>query len=419
VSFTGHGSRLGLGGGPQALPRLFKNCLHLGPDLRLIEQSLQALQAADSAAVDDYLSHRETQLAPLLWWHLQQRRVSSLLGDPLARTIERSYQQNIARNSLLEHGLELVIERFNHERIDTLVLKGASVFTTDLSVFRNAFVLSDVDLLIRPSDMDRAVACLIADGYRPTHSQSTSAGLKIGLMSANRVMRLDLHSALFWTTGGPYLDYGPAELWKRATTVPFRGYRLAALSPEDQLCHRVVHDSIGHGEPILASSTSRLYYFAVLVDFYRNEIDWPKLIEDLERKRSDRLFVAFVYYASRELGLRLPSALEPLHRQARVDVAVLDALAGAPPRLADYSHRTWLAMLTRRTRAGQLKRIGELLVQGPGLRAVRRNSAEHGSPSVVPRAMQLLKILCLQLAAVLSVSASSLRHWLRKENPYV
>ena len=134
--------------------------------------------------------------------------------------------------------------------------------------------------------------------------------------------------------------------------------RVATLAPEDQLSHRLVHDAIGHGGPILATSTARLYYLCLLVDFYRDRIDWNRFLQMLQPKQTDRLLCAYLLHGNRELGLRLPSAFD------------VDAAAGArrscdhpggrriESRLADYGHRTSLALLTGRTRRERVKKAG-------------------------------------------------------------
>ena len=161
--------------------------------------------------------------------------------------------------------------------------------------------------------MRRATQTLISEGYSLTHNQSLNGGFKQGFVGADGITWIDLHSALFWTGGGEYLAYGPSDLWKGSMPGSVGGFAVTILSAEDQVCHRLVHDSIGHGGSILASSTSRLYYFCVLVDFYRKRIDWGALLQKLKVKGSDRLLVAYVYYGKRELGLMIPPELEQLH----------------------------------------------------------------------------------------------------------
>ena len=401
------------------LSHLFKECLHLGADLSVIERSIQELRKQDIGAVTNYFNNREIQLAPLMYWHLKQRGLAFLLGEQLDDELGYRYQRNVARNSLLEHSLEKIVARFSRNGIEVLVLKGASVFTPDLSVFRNAFVLSDIDLMVRPSDMTRAGRILNTDGYSLAHNQAMNGGLKQGFVGADGVTRIDLHSALFWTSAGDYLDYGPSDLWQGSVCGSLAGHPLTMLSAENQICHRLVHDSIGHGDSILASSACRLYYLCVLVDFYRERIDWPELLQNLTRKGSDRLFVAYTYLGARELGLTLPSELKPLHRRADADLAIIDAVAGCADRFADYSHRTSLAVLTGRTSQERLKNVCRLCVRGLVTPPIGQTHLKQGAGIALHQFTIFLKMLCLQVMAILYIGAHSLRHSMREEKAHV
>ena len=187
------------------LSRLFKKCLHLGDDASIIQRSLEELQHLESSDVSDHLS-REAQLAPLLFWHLKRRGLTSLLAEPLASDLKSRYQINIARNFLFERGLEKILDRFDREGVEVIVLKGGSIFASNLSVFKDAFVLFDLDLLVRPGDLQRATELLISDGYSLTENQAMGGGVKRGFLGADNFARIDLHSALFWTASAAKLS---------------------------------------------------------------------------------------------------------------------------------------------------------------------------------------------------------------------
>jgi hypothetical protein len=396
---------------------LFKKCLHLGDDVAIIQRSIEELGRLEIRDLTNYFDNHDAHLAPLLFWHLRRKGLSCLLGNRLAGELEYRYHRNVARNSLLQQSLEGVIAGFSREGIEVLVLKGASAFTTDLSLFRNAFVLSDIDLLVRPSDMRRATHALVSDGYSLTHNQSLNGGLKQGFVGADGITQIDLHSSLFWTAGGEYLAYGPSDLWKGSMLGSVGGYALTILSAENQICHRLVHDSVGHGGSILASSTSRLYYLCVLVDYYRKRIDWGALLQELKGTGSDRLLVAYVYYGRRELGLVVPPELEPLHRRA--DLVLIDSVGRSSDRLADYCHRASLAVLTARTRKQSLKHISQLFARHSLMVPVGQRKRKHDAGRGVHHLTLVFKMTCLQLMAVLYIGASSLRHAIWEEEVHV
>ena len=182
-----------------ALSRLFKDCLAFDADACAVERAISALARTDARELDHYFDECETQLATLLYWHVKRRGALGALGGPVTATLERRYHRNLAKNAILEHGLSGVLARFDRQGIEaTVLLKGASVFSAELTRFRNAFVLSDIDLLVRPADLDRAVDVLVRDGYAPTHGQIGRTGRKACLLGPDGVTKIDLHSALFW-----------------------------------------------------------------------------------------------------------------------------------------------------------------------------------------------------------------------------
>src|SRR5262249_25634032 len=85
--------------------RVFRNCLHLGHDTSVIEKSLRELQCLDATDIKGHLDS-ESQLAPLLFWHLKRRGLTRLLEPTFAADLEYKYRQNVARNFLFERRLE-------------------------------------------------------------------------------------------------------------------------------------------------------------------------------------------------------------------------------------------------------------------------------------------------------------------------
>ena len=381
---------------------LIRGCLYVGDETARIERSLSELQTIDSTTLCTYLDIYETQLAPLLLWHLKRRALTGQLPHLIRAEVENRYQRNVARNCLLQHRLERVVGSLVREAIDVLILKGASAFTSDLLLFREAFVLFDIDLLVRPSDIEHATRILLSIGYVPTSSQFLNGHVKRGFVGADNFTRIDLHSALFWTTGIVYRDYGPDDLWVTSSTSSIAGWPVRVLSGEGQVCSRLIHDGLAYGKPLLLSSTSRLYYFCVLVDFYRRAIDWTRLVERLREATVDELLMAYVRLGNRELGLKIPEQLESRGRKKSRDLRLMDAVAGASDRLVDYCSRTLLAVLTGRTARTRLWKLCQLF----HLELVRRQRASATAPQ---RLLLLPKMVLLQLIAIVYVGVYGLR----------
>ena len=387
-----------------ALSRTFRGCLHLGDDLHVIERALAELRHVALGDLVHFFDTRELQLAPLLFWHLKERRLTHLLAAPLAAELERRYQRNVARNLFLEQRLQAFLARLAEHDVEVLVLKGASAFTTELATFRHAFVLSDIDLLVRPLDLTRASTVLESLGYSPTQSQVTDGKIKQGFLGADGFARIDLHTAFFWSAGSDYVDYVPSDLWRGSKRGSLGPHPIAVLSDEDQICHRLVHDSVGHGDSILTSSTCRLYYLCALVDFYAERIDWRALMGSLEPRGTDRLLAAYIHYGQRELGLKVPPGLPSPARDVPADVVLIDAAAESAVRLADYSHRIVLAVLTARTVGAQLRNVCRSLGRRLSADALSDPNPPSSAAFAWRSVTRVVKAVGLQLAAALYIA---------------
>jgi len=382
--------------------RVFRKCLHLGDDASIVRRSLDELQNLESHVVSDRLGY-EAQFPPLLFWHLKRRGLTSLLAGPLAADLKSRFQINIARNFLFERSLERILDRFDREGVELIVLKGGSIFASSLSVFKDAFVLFDLDLLVRPGDLQRATELLMSDGYSLTKRQSMGDSFKLSFLGADNFAQIDLHSALFWTPGVNYLDYFPSDLWDSSIVDSLGQYPMRILSREDQICYRLAHDAIGH-KTLLLNNASRLYYLCVLVQFHAGSIDWKSLLKKLKQKGSDRLLGAYLYYGKRELGLSLPAELDEFCHSAAGDLAYLDANTHSSDRMLDYNHRASLAALTTRSLRERLKKLYRLVV--PHLVPVDKRK---GTVALFNNCKVAFKVICVQLVALMNVSAFKLR----------
>jgi len=391
-----------------ALPRektlyiagLIKKCLHLGADTASIQAFLQRLQRLDTRDIDQYLG-TDTRLAPLLFWHLRRRGLTSLLAEKFAAELGRTFQANVARNFLFEQNLAKILRHFNREGIEVLVLKGASVFTAHLSQFRDAFVLSDIDLMVRPADLARAAQILVSHGYSLKYATVMDGATKQSFSGADDCTAIDLHSALFWTgVNFNYVDYFPSDLWATSLADSIGTYPVRILSAEHDVCYRLAHDGLGH-QTLLLSDTSRLYYLCLLIDFHRETLDWTQLLEKLKRKRTDRLLAAYAHYGKRELGLSLPPELEKF-QGASASVSYLDAVEGGSARMVAYNYRAAVAALMSRNLH---ERFNELFRHA--LIPVSQRNANAGP---VRHVILVLIRWSLQFFAVIYISAQRPRH---------
>ena len=155
-----------------------------------------------------------------------------------------------ARNILLYHELAGVLNALADAGVPTILLKGAALAST---VYPNIAhrPMGDLDLLVRPQDLEPARRILEAAGYRfvpepeerfkPFDTQFTGElGFRreIGRMG----VLIELHWEIVipeWYRRTTAFDVG--ALWERAQPLELGGTRALQLSPEDTLIHLCVH----------------------------------------------------------------------------------------------------------------------------------------------------------------------------------
>jgi hypothetical protein len=234
--------------------------------------------------------------------------------------------------------------------------------------------------------------------------------LKQSFSGEDHCTAVDLHSGLFWTgVRINYTDYFSSDLWTTSIADSIGGYPVRMLSAQHELCYRLAHDALGH-QALLLNNISRLYYLSLFIDFHRETLDWAELLEKLKTKRTAGLLAAYAHYAKRELGLLLPRHLENIQEAAGY-VRYLDAVVGSSVRMVDYNYRAAVAALMSRNlreHLNEIRRHAAILV-----------SQRRGNDGLFGHVIQVFARMCLQILAVLYISAQTPRHSIRDSNSHV
>ncbi|WP_170265532.1 nucleotidyltransferase family protein [Thiohalocapsa marina] len=129
---------------------------------------------------------------------------------------------------------------------------------------------ADIDLLVRPQDLDAAVAALRAAGARPIAGsvQGHERALTV------RGVEIDLHNA---PMSKGRLRHNPAERWL-GRRCRIDGY--PCLSAHDELLLSLIHPAVTE---YLAARLVRMLDIALQVRRSREPVDWPRLADDARR----------------------------------------------------------------------------------------------------------------------------------------
>jgi hypothetical protein len=147
----------------------------------------------------------------------------------------------------LERELTRVAELLTGAGIDSRVLKGCAVARLDYSVpTLRSFV--DVDVLVRDTDIDRAVAVLAAQGFRRTLAEPRPGFDRrfdkgMTLIPPGALYELDLHRTFVLGPWGALMK--PRELWDEGEAYTVGGTTLRALSRPNRFLHSCFHMALG------------------------------------------------------------------------------------------------------------------------------------------------------------------------------
>jgi hypothetical protein len=125
--------------------------------------------ACDSLPVADWRRLVELAeghgMAPLLFWSLALDGWPANAPEDARRRLERSFYTSTAANIVLLDELKRILKALNAQGIPVIVLKGAALAPT---VYPDPALrpMRDLDLLVRPKDLDAALAALKRLGYR-------------------------------------------------------------------------------------------------------------------------------------------------------------------------------------------------------------------------------------------------------------
>ena len=270
---------------------------------------------------------------PLAYVHLAASAISPDIPDGVLEALRRDYMSNAAVNMLFYADLKDVLTAFREAGIRALVLKGAYLAE---SVYGNigARTLSDVDLLVRREDLERADGVLVRLGYSPRERRRfVSADTnEFHYRRATTGLLLELH----WELVAPTYPFRieTEELWVSARPFAFAGAGGLVLSPEDQLIHTGLHASIH----MYLRGLRDLFDIAELVLHFGSDLDWDRLRARANRWRVAKCVHLPLLLAGRILGAAIPEDFlrdfqprdfeERFYEAARNEI--FDAAGGAP-----------------------------------------------------------------------------------------
>jgi hypothetical protein len=246
-----------------------------------------------------------SRLLPLL--HENLRRAGA--APEQLRGLRGVRRHTLVANEMLFRGVAPVIAALEEAGVRTVLLKGASLALRHYAD-PGLRPMTDIDLLVAPGDLARAVRIFANHGFLPTVEPTPRRTqlLHAEDFADERGVHVDLHWRLH-----PHREEADESLWSRLDPLSIAGAPSHALSPADELLHQLVHG-------LHWSQVSPIRWVADSCGILANpsaSVDWG------------------VFTAAAAKGRVVTAVLEGLRFlreefEAPVPAAVLDALAASP-----------------------------------------------------------------------------------------
>lgn len=200
----------------------------------------------------------------------------------VAAALQAVRRQCISRameTALLCEQLEEILRATESACIPVALLKGAHLVATVYQDRPEERSMSDIDLLVRPEDLDRLEATLHSLGYSPVHPSPERWREQhfhlCPLVHPRHRLSIEVHWALTRPTCRIQLD--TAGLWAAADEIRFRGLTVRGLSPTDNLVFLTVHAFFI--DKLRANGLRQVRDISALLCGEANRIEWPRVIE--------------------------------------------------------------------------------------------------------------------------------------------
>jgi len=183
---------------------------------------------------------RECEVAPWIHHLLQRSGRLELLGEEALRELERAHHKCRIDNLHLLSLAEDAIDAMLGEGILPIALKGLDHIHR-FGIEFGARAMVDMDFLVRPHELQRAISVLERAGWSRTGEQRRShwQPYHLPLMSGGPVrLFLELHWNL--VQPGRY-ELDPEELFARAEPLAVCGRELLGLEPHDHAAYLLLH----------------------------------------------------------------------------------------------------------------------------------------------------------------------------------
>lgn len=299
------------------------------------EAGRSAWRRVSAPSAVEALDVASQSLLPLVYQNLARLGVRG--GDIDA--LKERYLLTWSENQRVYHGVLPLLQAFEKAGIDAVVLKGLALIAR---FYRDPGLrpMADVDVLVPPSDVERATELAASLGWHPRH-RPTPAFRRVkhaGPFDHPAGPTCDIHWRVFAEAGGGAAD---DDFRAAAEAVTFQGAALRILSPTDQLLHVCGHAARRSQVPAI-----RWVADAALI-LREGPIDWRRFLVHAAQRRFVLRMRQMLGYLRQAFGVAIPPSVEadlarqPVSILERVEYRVLNRELRLLGELPTYVFNCW------------------------------------------------------------------------------
>jgi hypothetical protein len=209
---------------------LLKACLLEG------RAATQAWEKWKSRIDIDWIDEGSNRLLPLLYHNLSPLGIE----DPILTRAKGVYRYQLTKTHIMFHRVMPLISELQKEGVEVILLKGSALI---LNYYKNFGIRPqlDIDIMVKPENVDRAAFLMQQQGLRCEYQQSISTIKRFRHscgFAAGAEKRLDLH----WNIMHPSSDKDTVStIWQLATVSRYQDYSLLTMCPTHHLLHSCTH----------------------------------------------------------------------------------------------------------------------------------------------------------------------------------
>jgi len=271
---------------------------------------------------------RDHCCSSLLFARLAEKNFLDLVPAEPREVLKSRFRHNLVRDMIFRFELVGLLNELAKADITVILLKGAATWIDNLYGPDGAREMSDIDILVRAADIERAAVIIETLGY----SQIPNPNMVLEGLPTDRRHH---HLRAFGKPGSPVfvelhyrLGYGRTggiaseeELWQNSLAGTLEGVEVRVLNPTYRLIHNTAHGMVPECEFISSRvSLRQLAEFVYLAARYRREIDWRTWRDKGVQGGMNMEFFTWLHLAGVLFGLEYPQAV-PFSPRARLHAA--------------------------------------------------------------------------------------------------